>query len=302
VVAEYRCGKCGRVYTEDEYRKLERVLFDPDHPNLGLTSKCSCGYVFHRDRWRIRTDVEVDTPRGKRIFTVHSEFIEIGEPDDQMWYETTVLTDSIEFLCFIVWKHRTKEEAMKVHEEVVNAIRNGNYTFSANTWYFDVFLDRSARKSYWEEFMDYISCYYVSEDDKDREPEEIADILTCASKVDPYYEQAYLELYAGFIEHMLEKVHGIKVDVHVVRLCTGNDDEYCYEIVVGYSLHTVKDGKKYEHYIVIYRDRIGLPLFRYGSSYEPVIDDFNSKTDELLGRIKEHYDACKVSTGRSWEM
>ena len=292
----YKCGNCGKVYTEDEYGKLERVLFDPEHPRLGFTSKCNCGYVFFRDRWRMRTEVEVDTPRGRRTFAVSSVFLEIGEPDDQTWYETTVLTDSMEFMCFQVWRHRTKEEAVKMHEEVVNAIRNGNYVFDASVWYFNVILDKSDKKSYWEEFIDYISSYYVSVDDRDREPEEIVDILTCASKTDPYYEQAYLELYAGFIEHLLEKVHGIKVDVRVVRSCTGDDAEYCYEIIAGYSLPVVKDGKKYECYVVVYRDRIGLPLFRYGGSYEPVIDDFNSRTDELLIKIKEHYDACKAST------
>jgi hypothetical protein len=283
------------VYTEDEYEKLERVLFDPEHPRLGFTSKCSCGYVFFRDRWGMRTEVEVNTPMGRRTFAVSSVFLDIGEPDDQAWYETAVLTDSMEFMCFQVWRHRTKEEAIRMHEEVVNAIRKGNYVFDAGMWYFNVVLDESGKKSYWEEFIDYISNYYVSADDRDREPKEIVDILTYASKTDPYYEQAYLELYAGFIEHMLEKVHGIKVDVHVVRLCTGDDAEYCYEIVAGYSLPVVKDGKKYERYVVVYRDRIGLPLFRYGGSYEPVIDDFNSRTDELLGKIKEHYDACKVS-------
>lgn len=141
---EYRCGGCGKVYTEDEYRKLERVLFDPEHPGLGFTSKCSCGYVFHRDRWRMRTDVEVDTPRGKRTFAVFSEFLEIGESNDQMWYETMVITDSIEFECFQMWKHRTKEEAVRMHEAVVSAMRNGNYVFEVSTWCFNVILDKDA--------------------------------------------------------------------------------------------------------------------------------------------------------------
>ena len=140
-VIEWKCGKCGRVYTSEEYHRLPMVPLVPEDTDPwrqhGFTHVCECGYVFHRDRWGISTPFEIRTEVGVIKGVVSTVFLELnhGTPDDPLWYETMVFIDEPDNVeCWLCLRYRTKEEAEEGHRRVVEALREGHFTIAPSGW------------------------------------------------------------------------------------------------------------------------------------------------------------------------
>jgi len=143
---EWKCGKCGRVYSSEEFHKLKMVPLVPEdtdpYNQHGFTSVCECGYVFHRDAWRLVTDFEVKAKIGlfKRVRLkgrVSTVFLELnyGDKENPLWYETMVFVDEPDNVnCYLCIRYRTREEAEEGHKRVVEAIKSGRFTLVPEEW------------------------------------------------------------------------------------------------------------------------------------------------------------------------
>jgi len=143
---EWKCGKCGRIYSSDELCKLKKVPLVPEdtdpYNQHGYTSVCECGYVFHRDRWHLVTDFEVKKRIG--IFRkltlkgwVSTVFLELnhGDKDNPLWYETMVFIDEPSNVeCDLCIRYHSQEEAEKGHKKIVEAIKSGKFKFFPTRW------------------------------------------------------------------------------------------------------------------------------------------------------------------------
>lgn len=122
------CGRCGRKYTFEEFIQLPSVPFNPKHPEQGSTAVCECGYVFLKDAWRMVTEVEVTYGPFKTTARVSSIYLET--PFNDMLYETMIFADptpQLELKFEQVWRYKTKEEAIRHHNEIVDKLRNGEF-------------------------------------------------------------------------------------------------------------------------------------------------------------------------------
>ena len=112
----------------------------------GYAPVCECGYVFHRDRWHLVTDLEVKKRIG--IFRkltlkgwVSTVFLELnhGDKENPLWYETMVFFDepgNVE--CNLCLRYRDQDEAEKGHKKVVEAIRSGRFTLFPSEWTLEI--------------------------------------------------------------------------------------------------------------------------------------------------------------------
>jgi len=127
--------------------------------------------------------------------------------------------------------------------------------------------------NYWGEFMVYV-------DETSDDPKYVARVFLGDEDTDRL--DYYLQLYADFIELLLEELYGIGlrmyVDVHW-------SDEYCYdcEIVAKKTITVVRNGEEYCYELNIYSEGGGIP---YSSE-----EEFNRCTAGLLERIRNHYRA-----------
>lgn len=138
-MSEWKCGKCGKIYTFDEFIKLKNIKavesdIDPSKEH-GFTGVCDCGYRFHIDKWRLHDDVEIKTDKGNiniRVSTVDLE-LNHGFEGENIWYETMIFPggfgdDELEWLrCGYVNNYETKEDALKDHERIMNLLKDGKY-------------------------------------------------------------------------------------------------------------------------------------------------------------------------------
>lgn len=139
-MSEWKCGKCGKIYTFDEFIKLKNIKavesdIDPSKEH-GFTGVCDCGYRFHIDKWRLHDDVEIKTDKGNiniRVSTVDLELNRSFEEGKNLWYETMIFPggfgdDELEWLkCSYVNNYETKEDALKDHERIMNLLKDGKY-------------------------------------------------------------------------------------------------------------------------------------------------------------------------------
>lgn len=139
-MSEWKCGKCGKIYTFDEFLKLKKVKAvdsdtDPSKEH-GFTGMCNCGYRFLIDRWRLHDDVEIKTDKGNvnvRVSTVDLELNHGFEEGENIWYEMMIFAgglgdDKLEWLkCYYENRYETKEEAIKDHDRIVNLLKEGRY-------------------------------------------------------------------------------------------------------------------------------------------------------------------------------
>ena len=139
-MSEWKCGKCGKIYTFDEFLKLKHVkAVDSDtdpYKEHGFTGVCDCGYRFLMDKWRLHDDVEIKTDKGHinvRISTVDLELNHGFEEGEHIWYETMVFPggfgdDELKWLgCSYVNNYETKEKAIEDHNRILNLLKEGKY-------------------------------------------------------------------------------------------------------------------------------------------------------------------------------
>jgi len=150
---DWKCGKCGKEYTSDEFLALPKVKLVEDDTDpikqYGYTSVCSCGYVFHRDRWHKTTEVEiqpvsfsfsapgslfrrgtmVNAERGK--VRVSSVFLELDHQWDpkgpSLYYETMIFLDGVLAEGLFQERYETQEQTEKRHDEIVRKLSANEY-------------------------------------------------------------------------------------------------------------------------------------------------------------------------------
>jgi hypothetical protein len=140
-MSRWKCGKCGTEYETSEWLKLKRVPLNPTDvsPALqsGFTLQCKCGYVFHRDRWRLKDTVTVSLPTGEvevTVSTVFTEYAWDGGDGELLWFETQILPAQSYVECFQCWRYRTKEDAERGHMRVVEALKAGRFKATPLKW------------------------------------------------------------------------------------------------------------------------------------------------------------------------
>jgi len=133
----WRCGWCRRRYVTDDWLKLSKVPLireDTDPRNQhGFTMRCTCGYIFGRDRWHVRYETLRDI-NDYWTFHVSTVFLELNHSG--MWYETMVWairgegirgegTDNSDTDNRYDYetRYRTKQEALKNHRRIVSIIK-----------------------------------------------------------------------------------------------------------------------------------------------------------------------------------
>ncbi len=139
-MSEWKCGKCGKIYTFEEFIMLKKVKAIESDINPakehGFTGMCDCGYRFIVDKWRLHDDVEIKTYKGNvniRVSTVDLEINNGFEEGENIWYETMIFPgglgdDKLEWLkCSYVNNYETKEDAIKDHNRIVNLLKEEKY-------------------------------------------------------------------------------------------------------------------------------------------------------------------------------
>lgn len=139
-MSEWKCGKCGKIYTFDEFLKLKKVKAVESDTNPskehGFTGVCDCGYRFHVDKWRLHDKVKIKTDKGYVNIQVSTVDLELNNgfgEGDNIWYETMVFPggfgdDGLEWLiCSYVNNYETKEDALRDHDRILNLLKEGKY-------------------------------------------------------------------------------------------------------------------------------------------------------------------------------
>jgi hypothetical protein len=129
---EWKCGKCGKEYTTEELILLQKVPVvsnDPDpKKNYGYTSVCSCGYVFHKDKWRLKDTVTFTYKKKKAVIDVSTVFLELNHFG--YWYETMLFEgkdSEIPFSLGYQKRYVTKEEAEENHKKLLMKFKNNKF-------------------------------------------------------------------------------------------------------------------------------------------------------------------------------
>jgi hypothetical protein len=163
---DWKCGKCGKEYTNEEYLNLKRVKMVEDDPdpwrNYGFTSVCECGYVFHKDKWQKVTKLSfkyypslfhrfinlltfglVCKPVEIKI-RVSTVFLELnhGFGGRNLWYETMIFDEGSSIILHDLgaWRYETKEEAEEGHEKIVGLLREGKFKLKPHEEEYEIIL------------------------------------------------------------------------------------------------------------------------------------------------------------------
>jgi len=92
--SDWQCSHCFKTYNFEEWRNLKTVWIDENQRQYGKTMACTCGKLFHVDKWKLRTRHKL----GYIVSTVH---LELAHPsnmnfstldEETMWYETMIFT------------------------------------------------------------------------------------------------------------------------------------------------------------------------------------------------------------------
>lgn len=129
---EWKCGKCGKEYTTDGLLKLKKIPAVPKDPdpkkNYGYTSVCTCGYIFHRDKWHLRETVKFVYRKKKVVIDVSTVFLELNHFG--YWYETMLFNgkgNELELDLGYQKRYVTKEEAEKNHKKIMKQLKNKEF-------------------------------------------------------------------------------------------------------------------------------------------------------------------------------
>jgi hypothetical protein len=113
----------------------------PLNPNpamgSGYTVQCGCGYVFYKDRWRLKDTLTISFPTGEievTVSTIFTEYAWESRDGELLWFETVILPAQTYVECVQCWRYRTKEEAEKGHQRVVEALRVGKFKVNPLKW------------------------------------------------------------------------------------------------------------------------------------------------------------------------
>lgn len=111
----WRCGKCGKVYSYDEFFNLTRG---------DRRKHCECGYIFTHDAWSMVDSVTAKIEGfGTVIFKVSTIYLELISCDDEL-YETMIFPEDER--CYLHYnpRYKTEEEARKGHALAITLIKS----------------------------------------------------------------------------------------------------------------------------------------------------------------------------------
>lgn len=126
---KWKCGDCGKKYATEELvnLKLIKAVEKDTNPKKqhGYISVCTCGYIFHRDRWRIFENFEIPINFLQAIDCCVST-IDLELDHSGCWYETMVFVDS-GWKCYYQTRCVTRAEARIEQRRIVKMIKNKQY-------------------------------------------------------------------------------------------------------------------------------------------------------------------------------
>ena len=109
------------MYSFEDYLKLESKWINEDDQNQGKTLVCTCGKPFLKDKWELRSeDFSGYIISTKHLELGHQSNMKINK-DKIMWYETTIMAPSGDFLSFQA-RYPDKTEAIQGHELTVKLL------------------------------------------------------------------------------------------------------------------------------------------------------------------------------------
>lgn len=128
-MSEWKCGKCGHVYSFDEFMKLEHIkaVESDDNPKRqhGFIPVCKkCGYVFHKDKFRLMNTVEIKFNNEKEKVSISTIFLELNHFG--FWYETMIFPSG-KVNCGYQDRFVTKKEAKENHKKIVKLLKDGKF-------------------------------------------------------------------------------------------------------------------------------------------------------------------------------
>ena len=133
------CGKCGKVYSSEEFQKLNDHVEVRDKQRVVYRS-CSCGYRFWDDRFkyfRLFDKLTIKTPFGIlniEISTVHLE-INHGTDEKPQWYETliTCFEKFVEYEKIV--RYESELQAQEGHRKIVEKFKNFDFQLKPQITY-----------------------------------------------------------------------------------------------------------------------------------------------------------------------
>lgn len=139
-MSEWKCGRCGKEYEFDEFMKLPHIQAVPEDTNPkeqhGFVCVCSkCGYVFHKDKWRLRETIEIKVAGKIGKVDVSTVFLEMNHWG--YWYETMLFQgegSQVNFELSYQDRYKTKEEAEKNHNIIVQKLKDKKFTIFPETY------------------------------------------------------------------------------------------------------------------------------------------------------------------------
>lgn len=152
-MSNWKCGRCGVVYSFDEWMTLEKVPAVTDDPdpkkNYGYSMVCKhCGYVFHKDKpiwkahgeikhhitslhWLVNKLTRGSAPHhvGIELSTVFLELAHDAWRAEPNWYETMFFCyrEDNKVECWIQERYHTEEQAIEGHRRWLKLLRDGKY-------------------------------------------------------------------------------------------------------------------------------------------------------------------------------
>lgn len=146
-MSNWKCGRCGTVYSFDEFIALLKVPH-----GSGKAMVCEdCGYIFHQDTpiWKAYGEIKhhitclhwlVNKLTGGRLASPHPIDIEIstvflelahnwfrGKPN---WYESMVFAirpEGKKIGCWLARRYRTEKQALEGHQLWRGLLEDGKY-------------------------------------------------------------------------------------------------------------------------------------------------------------------------------
>jgi len=138
VSKDYKCGRCGTIFTLDEYNRLRTIKPQRRYQRSeGLITRiadedlksfyvCRCGYTFNRQNWHLNNRIVIGDPKTEvRLSTIFAE-VNLGSDDAPLWYETRVRGVKCKFRR----RYSVKRDAIKGHNEVFGLLKEQHFTLT----------------------------------------------------------------------------------------------------------------------------------------------------------------------------
>ena len=134
----WKCGKCGKTYSFDEFLKLMINRNAQNHAPI-----CECGYRFLLDRWRLHDNIKLTIDNKEIDVLVSTADLEFNHGiTKDLWYETMIFINNDEKVdeeksvneesknvirCNYEERYETKEEAINDNNRRLNLLKNKKY-------------------------------------------------------------------------------------------------------------------------------------------------------------------------------